>query len=93
MSAQQLARDEALRAALDRWHTEMPYLGLPQTGSETERGRLENEPQGSITIHTRNGHLRGLSEGEPIQKKQEAQGLSVPAAEYADIPAQPSLGG
>jgi len=26
-SAEQLARDEALRAALDRWHTAMPYLG------------------------------------------------------------------
>jgi len=27
MSEEQLARDEAVRVALDRWHTAMPYLG------------------------------------------------------------------
>ena len=52
-SAEQLAHEEALRAAIDRWHTKMPYLGcrrlvvkLAADGLKTNRKqvkRLMNE--------------------------------------------------
>jgi putative transposase len=40
-TAEQLAREEAIRAAIDRWHTKMPYLGSRRLADKVTKGGVK----------------------------------------------------